>query len=81
LAILFFKVDQEDIVLKNGTYRVDDPMKGTLRGGYDSQDKVMKEIPSIAATDLKGDEKDSRYNENDNDERATASPEIHHLNN
>jgi hypothetical protein len=56
-------------------------MKGTLRREYDSQDKVMEEITSIATTDLKGDKKDSTYNENENDERATASPEIHHLNN
>jgi len=69
------------MVLKDGAYGCNGPVNGTLRGSNDSQDEVMKEIASITATDLKGDEKDSAYDKNDDDEVATASPEVHHLNN
>jgi hypothetical protein len=68
------------MVLKNSAYGVDDPMKGTLPRRERSQADIMELIPSIAAADLKDDENDSAENQGDDNERATASPEVHHLN-
>jgi hypothetical protein len=79
--VLLFQVYENDMILKNRAYGSYDPMKGTLRGGYNSQDDVMECTPFITATELQGDENDSTDNENNDEERAATSPEVHHLNN
>jgi hypothetical protein len=81
VAILFFKVYQEDMVFKNAVYGVDDPMEGTLPRRERSEADIMELISSIAAADLKDDENNSAENQGNDNERATAFPEVHHLNN
>ena len=56
-------------------------MKGALARRGEFQYYVIKDLPSVATTDLKGNEKNGTYNEKDNDERATVFPEIYYLNN
>jgi hypothetical protein len=80
VTILFFKVYQENMVLKSGVYGVDDPMKGTLPRRQRSQADFMERISFIAAADLKDDENDGAENQGNDNERATASPEVCHLN-
>jgi hypothetical protein len=81
LTILFFQVYQENIVLKNGADRTDDPMKGALPGREGSQAYIMELISAIAAADLKNNEDEGTENHGNNNERTTASPKVYHLTN
>jgi hypothetical protein len=81
LAIFFFQVYQENVVLKNGADRTGDPMKGALPGGKGSQAYIMELISAIAAADLKNDEDEGTEHHGKDNERTTASPEVNHLTN
>ena len=67
--------------MKNVADRADDPMEGTLPRRERPTADIMELIPSIAAADLKNDEDKGAENQGNDNERATASPEVHHLNN
>jgi hypothetical protein len=81
LVILFFQVYEDNVLLKNGADRADDPMEGTLPRREGPQAYLMELISSIAAADLKNDENKGAENQGNDNECATASPEVHHLNN
>ena len=67
--------------MKNAADRADDPMEGTLPRREGPTANIVELICSITAADLKNHEDKSAENQGNDNERATASPEVHHLNN